>query len=391
MPLRYLTAGESHGPYLVGILDGMPAGLPLAPAALAARMARRQGGYGRGKRMSIEPDQPEIVGGTWKGVTTGAPLALLIENRSNRQGRTQVRKTVPRPGHADLAGMLKYGLNDANPVLERASARETAMRTAVGACACVLLERFGVRLVGRVVELGGVEAPPLADDAFAPDASGTGALRPDALEAARDASPVACGDAAASERMVARIDEARERGETLGGRLELAVFGLPPGLGSYVQGDRRLDARLGQALLGIPSAKEVELGDALAAARDFGRSAHDVIVRAGETVARTSNRAGGLEGGVTNGEPLLARVTLKPIATQRRPLPSVDMDTGEEVEGRYVRSDVVVVPAAAVIAEAVAALVLADALLEKFGADSVGDIEAALAAYRARLPRWPSP
>lgn len=377
--LRYLTAGESHGPCLVGILDGFPAGLPLTADDLLPRMKRRQGGYGRGKRMSLEPDRPEIVGGTWKGKTTGAPLALLVENRSNRQGRTQVRKTVPRAGHADLAGVMKYELDDANPVIERASARETAMRTALGACACHLLERFGVRLAGRVIELGGVAAPDL----------GAGPVDLDALEAARDASPVACPDRKASKAMVARIDAAQEDGESLGGRLELLVTGLPPGLGTYVQGDRKLDARIAGAMLSIPSAKETEIGEALAVARGGGRSAHDVIVRAGEGLSRQTNRAGGLEGGVTNGETLVVRVTLKPIATQRRPLPSVDLDTGETVEGRYIRSDVVVIPAACVIAEALVGIVLADALLEKFGADTVSGIERALAAYRATLPRWP--
>lgn len=375
--LRWMTGGESHGPCLVGILDGLPAGLGLTAADLRPRMARRQGGYGRGPRMVIEADAPEIVGGTWQGRTTGAPLALVIPNASNRTGRTQSRKTIPRPGHADLAGMLKYGFDDANPVIERASARETAMRTALGAAACRLLEHFGVRLAGRVVEIGGIAAtePPGTDL--------------DALEAARDDSPVACCDAAAGAAMLARIDDARAAGETLGGRVEVLVTGLPPGLGSYVQWDRRLDARLGAALLSIPSAKEVEIGEALAVAKGGGAAAHDTIIRDGEGLGRATNRAGGLEGGVTNGEPLVARLTLKPIATQRRPLPSVELDSGAPSDGRYVRSDVVVVPAAAVIAEAVLGLVLADALLEKFGGDTIGDIEAALGAFRARLPRWP--
>ncbi len=382
MALRYLTAGESHGPVLVGILDGLPAGMPLTERDLAPRMARRRAGYGRGKRMTFEADRPQLVGGTWKGVTTGAPLAVLIENRSNRQGRTTVRKTVPRPGHADLAGMLKYGLDDANAVIERASARETAVRVALGAAACRLLELCGARLAGHVIELGGVDAAPFT-------AAGPDGAAADRLERARDASPVAVADPRASQAMVARIDEAMARGETLGGRVELIVWGLPPGLGSYVQHDRRLDARLAAALAAIPSVKEVELGDALAAGRAFGRDAHDVIARAGAGLGRESNHAGGLEGGVTNGQPLVVRLTLKPISTLRRPLPSVDLDTGRAVEGRYVRSDVTVVPAATVIAEAVAGIVLADALLEKFGADALPDLQAALAAYRGRLPRWP--
>ncbi len=377
--LRYLTAGESHGPMLVGILEGLPAGIPLSEADLFPRMRRRQGGYGRGKRMSIEPDLPQIVSGLWQGATSGSPLAVLVENKSNRQDRSQKRRTVPRAGHADLPGILKYGFDDANPVIERASARETTMRVALGAVACRFLELLGARLCGHVIAFGGVEAPALAD-----------AMTPDRLEAARDESEVACCDPATSTAMIARVDEARDRGETLGGRIELVVWDLPPGLGTYAQWDRRLDARLSQILMSIPSVKEVELGDALSVAREFGRSAHDVIVRDRDGLTRSSNRAGGLEGGITNGMPLVVRITLKPISTQRKPLPSVDLDTGEVVEGRYIRSDVAVLPAAAVIAESLAALVLADAVLEKFGADRLGDIETALAAYLARLPRFSS-
>jgi len=375
--LRWLTAGESHGPMLIGILDGMPAGMPLREEDLAPRMRRRQGGHGRGKRMTIEPDRPVILGGTWHGETTGAPIGIAIENRSNRAQRSQVRRTHPRPGHADLAGVLKYGLTDINPVLERASARETAMRTALGAVCCQLLELIGARLTGRVIALGGVEAPALPD--------GWG---PDEIERTRDESAVACCDADVSAAMVARVDEAREQGETLGGRIELRVWNLPPGLGTYAQSDRRLDARLGAALLSIPSVKECELGDALAAGAGPGSAAHDVIVRVGEGLGRASNRAGGLEAGVTNGETLVARITLKPISTLRRPLPTVDLDSGQEVPGRYVRSDVCVVPAATVIAEAVAALVLADAVLEKFGADRFAELRELVGRFRAGLPRW---
>lgn len=377
--LRYLTAGESHGPMLVGVLDGLPAGIPLSEADLLPRMRRRQGGYGRGKRMSLEADTPQIVSGLWQGATSGSPLAVLVENKSNRQDRTQKRRTVPRAGHADLPGILKYGFDDANPVIERASARETTMRVALGAVTARFLELLGVRLCGHVIAFGGVEAPPLPAN-----------LDADALEAARDGSEVACCDRVASDAMVARVEEARERGETLGGRIELVVWNLPPGLGTYAQWDRRLDARLSQAMMSIPSVKEVELGDALAVAREFGRSAHDVIVRDHAGLTRSSNRAGGLEGGITNGMPLVARITLKPISTQRKPLPSVDIDSGETVEGRYIRSDVAVLPAAAVIAESLAALVLADAVLEKFGADRFGDIQVAIASYLARLPQYPA-
>lgn len=378
--LRYLTAGESHGSMLVGILEGLPAGMPLRASDLEPRLRRRQGGYGRGKRMSLEADTPNIVAGLWRGHTTGAPLAITMENRSDRTGRTVPRKTQPRPGHADLAGMIKYGFDDANPVLERASARETAMRTALGAVACRLLEQVGARLTAHVVEFGGVAAPPLPADATA-----------DTVEQGRDASPVACWDEATSNAIVARIDEARSRGETLGGRLELVIWNVPPGLGSYVQWDRRLDGRIARALMSIQSVKEVELGDGLAVSRDFGHAAHDVITREGEGLGRASNRAGGLEGGTSNGQPIIARAALKPIATQRRPLPTVDLDTGEVIKGRYVRSDVGVIPAAAVIAEAVVGLEIADCLLEKFGADQLSALTRALEAYQGRQPRWGAP
>ncbi|RMG48413.1 MAG: chorismate synthase [Acidobacteria bacterium] len=375
--LRYLTAGESHGPMLVGVLDGLPAGLPLQARDLLPRLRRRQGGYGRGKRMTIESDEPKIVAGLWKGRTTGAPIAILIENRSNRQGRTRVRRTVPRPGHADLAGVLKYGFDDINPVIERASARETAMRTALGAVACRFLERLGVRLTAHVIAIGGVEAPGLPD--------GWG---PDEIERARDASDLSCCDPEASSRMRRRIDEARRAGQSLGGRTELIVWNLPPGLGSYVQADRRLDARLAAALMSIPSAKAVEIGDAAAVSAVLGGDAQDAIEPGQRGIVRPTNRAGGLEGGVTNGEPLVCRVTHKPIPTQRRPLPTVDLDTGEPAAGRYVRSDVVVIPAAAVIAEAVAGLVLADAVLEVFGGDRMEAIEEAVRRHREAMPRW---
>lgn len=371
--LRFMTAGESHGSMLVGILDGLPAGMELGEQHLLGRLARRQGGYGRGKRMSIESDQPQIVSGLWQGKTSGSPLAVLIANRSNRQDRTQKRRTVPRAGHADLAGLIKYGFDDTNPVIERASARETTMRVALGSVACRLLECCGARLTGHVIEFGGVVAPALPADAD-----------PDWIETRRDRSEVACCDADGTRQMVARVDEAAERGETLGGRVELIVWGLPIGLGSYVQSDRKLDGRLAGALMSIPSVKEVEIGDALAIAKNFGRSAHDVIVRENEQLTRRTNRAGGLEGGVTNGMPLVVRMTLKPISTQRKPLPSIDLDSGETVEGKYIRSDIAVVPAAAVIAEAMAGLVLADALLEKFGADRLDDLQAAIERHWLR-------
>lgn len=379
MVLRFLTAGESHGPALLGILEGLPAGLPLTEGDLLPRMRRRQAGYGRGPRMRRETDRPRILAGTWKGKTTGAPLGLFLENRSNRKGRSQSRLSIPRPGHADLAGMLKYGFDDAHPVIERASARETAMRTALGAAACHLLEQTGIRLTGFVREIGGLAAPALPEAWRAAD-----------IERARSRSRVSCPDGPTTRAIIRRIDEATARGETLGGRVELIVWDLPPGLGSYAHSDRRLDARLGAAFLSIPSVKEVEWGEALAVSRGGGREAHDLLRREGKGLTRSTNRAGGLEGGVTNGSPLVVRLTLKPISTQRRTLPSVNLDSGHPVAGRYIRSDTVVVPAVAVIAEAVAGLVLADALLEKFGADRFDDLSRALADYKARMPRWPA-
>ncbi len=375
--LRWVTAGESHGPMLVGVLEGMPAGLAIAEKDLVPVMRRRQGGYGRGKRMSLEVDTARIVGGLWKGRTTGAPLALFIENRSNRQGRTQTRKTQPRPGHADLAGMLKHGFDDANPVIERASARETAMRTALGAIALRFLEAVGVRLVSHVRALGGVLAPPL-DPGWGPADIARRARR----------SRVACCDAAAGRAMVARIDEAADRGESLGGEVEVIAWGVPPGLGSYAQWDSRLDGRLAAAMMSIPSVKGVEIGDARECAGLFGRSAHDLIRQERGRILRPTNLAGGLEGGVTNGEPVVVRLILKPIPTQRRPLETIDLDTGRPASGRYVRSDTAVLPAAGVVAEAMGGLTLAGAMLEKFGGDNMEDVLAALSSYGKRMPRW---
>lgn len=379
MPIRYLTAGESHGLCLMGILEGLPAGLPLSADDLLPRMRRRQGGVGRGPRMAVEADRPIIVGGLWEGRTNGAPLGVLIENRALQPRPDPAHQTVPRPGHADLAGMLKFGFEDAQPVIERASARETAIRTALGAAACRFLEQLGIRLIARVIALG--EVTERADEAF---------LDPQALETARDQSEMAALGIETTRAMILAVEAAQAREETLGGRVELAVFGLPVGLGSYTQWDRRLDSRLGRSLLSIPSAKEVELGDALAQARAGGRSAQDPITRCGDRWGRATNRAGGLEGGVTNGEPLIARITFKPIPTQRRPLRSVDLRSGEEVDGPYVRSDVAVLPAATAVVEALAGIVLADALIEKFGGDSFDDLTRALVSYRERLPRWPT-
>jgi len=372
--LRYLTAGESHGRMLLGILDGMPAGVPLAARDLLPRMRRRQRVAGRGPRMRLEDDRPEIVAGVLRGRTTGAPLGIVLPNRSDRSRKGMRERTVPRPGHADLAGAFKYGTADVTPVLERASARETAIRTALGAAACRMLELLGVRLVGHVIALGGVEAPPapLAED-------------PDALARRRDRSPVACLDAAAGRQMLARIEEARAAGETLGGRVELVVLGLPRGLGSVAQHDRRLDARLAAEALSIPSVKEVEVGEALLQARLPGGEAQDpVTVDGAGRIVRPTNRAGGLEGGMTNGEPLVLRVAVKPLPTRRRPLPTVDLATGEPAPGRAVRADVTQVAAVPPILEALAGIVLGGALLERYGGDRFDEIARRVAADRER-------
>jgi chorismate synthase len=374
--LRLLTAGESHGARLLGILDGMPAGVPLSAAAVDGYLGRRQGGVGRGARMKIERDRAEIVAGVWKGATSGTPVGMTIENRSVVPQYRQPVRTVPRPGHADLTGMLKHGLDDANPAIERASARETAMRVALGAVAHALLRELGIAVVGHVVSIGGIEAAPDRSDW-------------EELVAARDRSPLYCADPTVESAMLARIGEAKEKEETLGGVAEVVALGVPPGLGSYSQWDTRLEAALAGALLSIQSVKAAALGDGVATAGELGRGAQDEIFWDGGVTRRT-NRAGGIEGGITNGEPVVARAWFKPISTQRRQLRSVDLATGEETECRYIRSDTLVVPAGSVVAEAMVALVVADAMLAKFGGDHVDDTRAALDHYLARIP-WRRP
>lgn len=374
--LRFLTAGESHGVRLLGILDGMPAGVPLAPADIDGYLWRRQGGVGRGARMKIERDRAEILAGTWKGRTAGTPVGIAIENRSVIPDGKQPRRSVPRPGHADLTGMLKHGFDDANPAIERSSARETAMRVALGAVAHALLHELGVAVVGHVISIGGVEAEPDRRDW-------------DALVRARDRSPLFCADPAVEGAMLARIEEAQERQETLGGVAEVVALGVPPGLGSYAQWDTRIEAALGEAVLSIQSVKAVAVGDGVTTAGELGRAAQDEIFWDGGVTRRT-NRAGGIEGGITNGEPVVVRAWFKPISTQRRPLRSVDLATGEETDCRYIRSDTLIVPAGSVVAEAMVALVVADALLAKLGGDHVDDTRTALEAYLARIP-WRRP
>jgi len=386
--LRFLTAGESHGPCLTAIVEGLPAGLALDVAAINHDLARRQGGYGRGGRMKIERDRVEILGGVIPstsaghraGRTTGAPVALRIENRDWANWRDRwaagdlPRLTVPRPGHADYAGMVKYGLDDARPVLERASARETAARVAVGALAKQLLAAFDVAVGSYVTEIGGVVAE-------IPD------LPPAELWALAEASDVRCPDEEAAGRMRAAIDAARRAGDSLGGVFVVVATGVPVGLGSHVHWDRRLDARLAAAVVSIPAIKGVEIGPAFENARHPGTQVHDEFERISESadqqvnggtsfppVTRTSNRAGGIEGGMSNGQPIVVRAAMKPIPTTLTPLRSVDLATGEPTTTQYQRSDVCAVPAASVVGEAMVAWVLADALLEKCGGDSLTEM-----------------
>jgi chorismate synthase len=375
--VRFLTAGESHGPGLTIIIDGVPAGLEIDGAAIDADLRRRQLGYGRGARQRIERDSARITGGVRHGRTTGAPVALWIENR-DAVNWERVMSTTPvteapdavtrlRPGHADLAGALKYGHEDVRDVIERASARETAARVAAGGVARALLRAVGVDILSETVRIG--------------DASAAARFDRDAIEA----SEVRCGDPEASGRMTSAIAAARDAGDTLGGVTAVRASGVIAGLGSYAQWDRRLDGRIAQALASIPSAKGVEFADAFDAAGERGSRVHDPIERRGAGFGRPRNRAGGLEGGVTNGEDVVVRVALKPISTLMKPLPSVDLRTGEASPAHVERSDVCVIPAAGVVAEAMLALVLADALCQKFGEDTVGDITSAVARYRERL------
>ena len=378
--LRWLTAGESHGRALMAICEGVPAGVEVATADIAAALARRRAGYGRGARMKFEQDEVELTAGVRHGRTLGGPVAIRIANTEWPKWETvmspdavdqqdlegQARNaplTRPRPGHADLAGMQKYGFDDARPVLERASARETAARVAVGEVARRFLRQaLGAEIVSHVVAIGPVRAP----DGVAP-------VPQDA--AAVDADPVRCLDPAASEAMRAEIDAARMDGDTLGGIVEVLAYGLPPGLGSHVHWDRRLDGRLAGALMSIQAIKGVEIGDGLTTATRRGSKAHDEIEGGGEGaqrgVHRLTNRAGGIEGGMTTGEPVRVRAAMKPISTVPRALATVDVRTGEPARAINQRSDVTAVPAAGVVAEAMVALVLADAVIEKFGGDSV--------------------
>ena len=372
--LRFFTAGESHGPCLTAIIEGCPAGFTIDLDAVNHDLRRRMLGYGRGGRMKIEQDAAEIRSGVRFGETLGSPITLVIENRdwANWQRKMSPRPedrdpalavTRPRPGHADLAGVLKYHHDDVRNVLERASARETAARVAVGAVAKALLRPFGIAVRGWVAEIGGIVADHAALDA-------------EAIFTAAERSEVRMADADAERRIIAAIDECKARGDTLGGVVEVVTTGLPPGLGSHVQWDRKLDGRLGHALMSLQAVKGVEVGLGFETARRPGSAVHDEIYFDERTRAftRRTNNAGGTEGGMTSGAPLVVRVAFKPLSTLMKPLHSVDMRTKEEAKGAIERSDVCAIPAAAVIAEAVVAFVVADAFLEKFGGDSLVEI-----------------
>ena len=394
--LRWLTAGESHGQALVAVLEGLPAGVEVTTDDVADALARRRLGYGRGARMKFERDEVTFVGGFRHGLTLGSPVAIQVGNTEWPKWQQVLSAdpvdaetleglarnaplTRPRPGHADLAGMQKYGFDEARPVLERASARETAARVALGEVAARFLRQaYGVTIVSHVVELGTVKAPYGVIPAYSDVAK-------------LDADPVRCLDADASKQMVAEIDAAQKAGDTLGGVVEVVVDGLPPGLGSYVHWDRRLDSKLAGALMGIQAIKGVELGDGFELARTPGSQAHDEIVAEDGAVRRTSGRSGGTEGGMSTGETLRVRAAMKPIATVPRALRTIDTATGEAAAAHHQRSDVCAVPAAGIVAEAMVALVLAEVSLEKFGGDSVAETARNHQSYLANLPATITP
>ena len=395
--VRWLTAGESHGPALTGIVEGLPAGIPVTTQDVQDALARRRLGYGRGARMKFEQDAVTILGGVRHGRTLGSPVAIQVGNTEWPKWEKVMAAdpvpaeeldglarnaalTRPRPGHADLTGMQKYGFDEARPLLERASARETAARVALGTVARAFLGELGVRIVSHTVAFGEAALPeshpfPVPED-----------------EARLDADPVRCLDPQTSAAMVAEVDDAHRAGETLGGVVEVLVYSVPIGLGSHVHWDRRLDARLAGALMGIQAIKGVQVGDGFATAARRGSAAHDGIARGADgRPRRTSDRAGGIEAGMSTGGLLRVSAAMKPIATVPRALPTVDVATGVETTPPHQRSDVAAVPAAGIVAEAMVALVLADAMLEKFGGDSVAETRRNLEAFRAAVPALPEP
>ncbi len=388
LTFRFLTAGESHGEALVAVIDGVPAGLPFTEADINEDLARRQKGYGRGGRMKIEQDRVRILSGVRWGLTLGSPITLQIANRDwenwkatmsvapPEPGRAAKQVTRPRPGHADLAGAMKYGHKDIRNVLERSSARETTARVAVAGIAKRLLGEFGIQILSHVVEIGGVSVSEL-------DLPWTEIRR------RAEASEVRCADPEAEVRMIHAIDAAKEKGDTLGGIFEVVALGCPVGLGSYVQWDRRLDGRLAQAFCSIQAIKGAEIGLGFETAKRPGSQVHDEILFDRDSgFKRASNNAGGLEGGVTNGQPVVVRAAMKPLSTLRTPLRSVDLTTKEAVEAVVERSDVCAVPAAGIVGEAMTAIVLAQAFLEKFGGDSLEEIRRNYQSYLDSLKSW---
>lgn len=387
--LRFLTSGESHGPGLTAIIEGLPAGLPLSAEEINIHLARRQGGYGRGGRMKIEKDQAIIRSGVRHGLTLGSPVTLEINNRDweNWQVKMSVTPveeevepvTLARPGHADFTGLIKYGHQDIRNVIERSSARETASRVLVGAVCLALLKQFGVEIHSHVLSIGPIgqrdDERSAVYQRFAPD-----------YWEAVEASPVRCGNSALSEQMVAFIQECKSKAETCGGVFEVVATGVPIGLGSFAMWDRRLSGRIAGAMMSIPSTKGVEIGSGFMSSTQFGSQVHDVIRHgANGEWQRLSNNAGGIEGGISDGEPIVVRVGVKPIASLAHPLPTIDIRSGENVaEGRYERSDVCIVPAGGVVGEAMLAITLAEAWVEKFGGDSVTEMCANVAAYVAK-------
>jgi len=387
MKVRYLTAGESHGRALVGILDGVPAGLEIDSDYINRELSRRQVGYGRGRRMKIEKDRVEILAGIRHGRTLGTPICLLIENKDWPNWErimsaervdpgiddSRDKVTVPRPGHADLAGVWKYGTDDIRDIIERSSARSTAMTVALGSVARSFLELFNVHVAGHVTAIGGVSA------AVSPE------LDPVGIRKITERSDLLCLDSSAAEKMRRAIDDARSKGDTVGGCFQVIATGVLPGLGSFAQPERRLDGRIAQAVMAIPAIKAVAIGDGFKAGSTSGSEFHDPIYLDGEKVRRSSNRAGGIEGGISNGEPIVVNAVMKPIPTLARPLDSIDIITGEPTPAHKERSDTCAVPAAAVVAESALCLVLMEAYLEKFGGDSINEVKDNASRFRDRV------
>lgn len=387
--LRWLTAGESHGPELIGVIEGLPAHVPITVEDLQMALARRRLGYGRGARMKFEEDEVSISSGVRFGLSQGGPIAIRIANtewpkwevvmsaapvaEEELTGARAARLTRPRPGHADFTGMQKYGFDEARPVLERASARETATRVALGRVAQNFLAELGIQLITHTVAIGTAEN------------KSTKLPKPSDLERL-DSDPVRCFDVYASKRMVSEIDECHSSGDTLGGVVETLVYGVPPGLGSYVHWDRRLDSKIAGAVMGVQAIKSVEIGDGLETTRRRGSMAHDEIVRSENLVQRTTDRAGGIEGGMSNGEVIRVRAGMKPISTVPKALQTIDTASGDAATAHHQRSDVCAVPAAGIVIEAMVALVIADAVVEKFGGDSVQETKRNLDAYLASIP-----